>query len=465
MSSRSNCMSPSLKLRFLIVLIPLFIISCSGKNPVNSGKNPPSTDNNIQITADPSSTHQTMIGFGGALTWYSDRIISSAHKDSITNLLFKDMGTDIIRLKNWYYPQNYPTNKSANTMNTPGTKTTFDATNQLYDIAKKDDPNIKVLLSSWGPPASLKSNGSLDQGTLKKDNSGFMYQAFADYWTDILDHITFDPDYISIQNEPTFVTSQWTTCQWSASELPDLPGYDKAFDMVYNQIKNRKNPPKMIGPESQDISSSFSSFADALKNKPYLDMYAYHTYNFNSNTDISQTTSLLQSIHNNYANKPNIMTEYSGMSWFKTAEFINNVVVQADASGYIYWEMVWDSGNSNAMIGIDNAGNFTVSPFYYVMKHFAKYVSNGYKRVSVTSSNSDFYVSGFINPAGNKLTLILINPLTLTKAVDLNVKGKTISGVKAIQSVQNDYYKPVDNASSQSLSLPGQSITTVVLNI
>jgi len=444
----------------------LLFISCSNKTITSSGGDLNSnTPKNPQITANPSTTYQTMIGFGGALTWYSDRLTSSAKEDTISKLLFKDMGTDIIRLKNWYYPKNYPTNKSTHTMISSGTKTMFESTNKIYNIAKQYDPNIKVLLSSWGPPDSLKSNGSMDQGTLRKDKSGFMYQAFANYWTDILNHITFNPDFISIQNEPTYTTSKWTTCKWSATELPDLPGYNKAFDLVYNQIKNRKNPPKMIGPESQDISNTFAGFADALKTKSYLAMYAYHTYNFNNNTDISQTTSLLKGIHNNYGNKPNIMTEYSGMSWFKTAEFINNVLVQADASGYIYWEMVWDSGSKNAMIGIDNSGNFTVTPFYYVMKHFAKYISEGYKRIDMSSTNSNLMISGFINPSNDQLTLILINPLNIKKPVDLNVKGKTVSSIKALQSVQGNYYQSVSDVSTKGLNLPGQSITTVVLNI
>lgn len=452
----------------LLVMVALFLVSCNGKNPVstNPGSNK-KTNTNVQITAYPDTTFQTMVGFGGALTWYSNLYINSANKDTISKLLFKDMGTDIIRLKNWYYPKNYPTNKSTTTMNSPTTKQLFDDTNQIYSIAKKYDPNIKVLLSSWGPPAEMKSNDNLREGTLKKDSSGvFMYQAFANYWTDILNHISFNPDYISIQNEPTFVTNQWTTCKWSATELPSLPGYLKAFKMVHDQIKNRTNPPVMIGPESQDINTSFSGFADALKSLPYLGMYAYHIYNFNSNTEINQTTDLLKSIHTNYGNKPNMMTEYSGMSWFKTAELINNVVTKADASGYIYWEMVWDASSKYAMIGIDNSGNYTVTPFYYVMKHFAKYISAGYKRVAVTSSNSDFSVSGFINPSKNQMTLILINPLNMPKKMDLQVNGKSISKTMAIQSVNNNYYQKLSDVTSpKGITLPGQSITTVVVNI
>ena len=42
-----------------------------------------------------------MIGFGGAVTWYSDRITSSSKKDEITDLIFMDLimpGMDGVQL-------------------------------------------------------------------------------------------------------------------------------------------------------------------------------------------------------------------------------------------------------------------------------------------------------------------------------------------------------------------------------
>src|SRR5690606_9966025 len=123
-----------------------------------------------------------------------------SHKEEIYQLIFNDLGMDILRLKNWYYPAGYPEVKSPEKMLSRGDKAMFDASNFFYKKAKEFNPDIKVLLSSWGPPTSLKSNDHLREGTLKKNAGGFMYDEFADYWVDILDHIPFQPDYISIQN-------------------------------------------------------------------------------------------------------------------------------------------------------------------------------------------------------------------------------------------------------------------------
>lgn len=83
-----------------------------------------------------------MIGFGGALTWYSDRVLVNSKSEEIYQLMFEDLGMNILRLKNWYYPQDYPVNKSPEVMLTSGDKTMFEATNLFYAKAKEN--NLKI---------------------------------------------------------------------------------------------------------------------------------------------------------------------------------------------------------------------------------------------------------------------------------------------------------------------------------
>src|SRR5579871_5243404 len=235
-------------IRVVVLLLLAFGISCSK----SSDPSPPAitTPEAITITVDPTQVNQQMVGFGGALTWYSNWLTPNNNLNTIADLMFTDLGIDIIRFKNWYYPDNYPTDKTTTTMTADGSNAAWDATNTLYTLAMQRNSNIKILFSSWGPAASLKSNGLLPNGTLMKDNNGnFVYDDFAQYWSDVLDHVPFNPDYISIQNEPTFVTSGWTTCQWSNTETTSLPSYNIALDSVYNKIKKRAFVPVMVGPE------------------------------------------------------------------------------------------------------------------------------------------------------------------------------------------------------------------------
>lgn len=418
-----------------------------------------------QVTLDPMTTHQEMLGFGGAVTWMCERITLNSNTDEITQLLFDDLGSDIVRFKTWYYPTGYPDDKSPDEMTVDGYADAFEATNQLYDLAKQHNEDIDVLLSSWGPPAPLKSNGSIYAGTLKRnDNGEFVYGAFAEYWEDILTHITFKPEYISIQNEPDFVTEDWETSEWRPTETSSYPGYETAIDSVYERIRVQNNPPAFIGPETA-TTGAMESYVSVLQDKEFVERYGYHLYDFSADTPIEETVTPLQNLSNFATGKPNIMTEYSRMGWFRTARLINTVVVEANASGYIYWKGTW-SGD-NAMITVDFDGNYEVQPFYYVLKHFAKHVNEGYDRIEVSTSTDRLDVSGYKNPAGDKLTLILINPISVQREVSIDVaSGASIQNMSVFQSQSGSFYEDRSaEATADALTLPPSSITTVSIEL
>ncbi|MGC3944705.1 MAG: hypothetical protein QM762_09310 [Chryseolinea sp.] len=301
-----------------VVMALLFtssMFSCGGSDPDPEPEppTPPVTvADSVAIVVNVADLKQEMIGFGGALTWYSPWVANNNKVNEIADLMFDDLGIDIIRFKNWYYPNNYPIDKTTTDMPDDNAKSHWDATNKLHELARARNQDVKVLLSSWGPPKSLKSNGKLQEGTLKKDDNGFMYDAFADYWIDVLDHVPFDPDYISIQNEPTYVNAGWTTCEWAITETSALPGYNTAFNKVFDKIKGRTHVPLMMGPESQDIPK-FSSFANVLKDNANCRLYAYHPYNITSGTSADATIASLKSV-GGFSTKLNLMTEFSDNS-------------------------------------------------------------------------------------------------------------------------------------------------------
>jgi glucuronoarabinoxylan endo-1,4-beta-xylanase len=455
----------------LLLIWTLF--SCGGESdPDPEPPTPPVTaSDSVGITVNTAAVKQEMIGFGGALSWYSNWVTDNNKVNEMADLMFTDLGIDIIRFKNWYYPANYPTDKTTTNMPDDNAKINWDATNKLYELAKTRNPDIKVLLSSWGPPKSLKSNAKLQEGTLKKDDAGFMYDAFASYWFDVLDHVPFNPDYISIQNEPTYINSGWTTCEWAINETSTLPGYNTAFNNVYDKIKGRADVPLMIGPESQDIPK-FTSFANVLKDNVNCGLYAFHPYNINSGTSAAAIVSSLQSV-GNFSTKPNLMTEFSdNLDWFNTALFIQNTLVYANTSGYIYWKLAWStpaSGEDAAMVSIGSGSAtaaYKVTPYYYLIKHFSKHIDAGYHRVETSTANASLYTSAFTSGDNKKLTIIAINSGSESVKVYFEATGKTITSVSASQSVTGNYYKKVEvGAPKKSISLPAKSITTVVLGI
>lgn len=448
----------------------LLLVQCQSCR--NNGQDDPEINPVIsKMIIDPSVTYQEMIGFGGSLTWYADRIITSPQKTQICQLLFEDLGTDIIRFKNNYYPMGYPAVKSTDVMENTSIKNLYTITNDLSTIARQYNPGMQFMVSSWTPPSALKSNDNLREGTLKKENGVFMYEAFADYWNDVLDNLPFNPDYISIQNEPGWITPDWETCEWRPTETTDFPGFVNAFDAVWNKIGSRANPPKMLGPEAENIGHSpklggntFGLFSTPLKDKPHLAAYAYHTYNYSASTLIAQTKADLNMIRDSYGNKPCIMTEYSNFTWLNTAWFIIQNLNEANASGYLYWLMAWSDTNSDSMIRLTSSGSYTLTPFYYVMKHFSREIDRGYVRVNVLSPFIP--ASAFIDPSGKKITVVAVNPTDEAANYNFEVTGRSVKSIRAAQTDAVSNYKDIAPVTSDHyLILKPKSVTTVVLEI
>jgi glucuronoarabinoxylan endo-1,4-beta-xylanase len=420
------------------------------------------------ISIDLKNVKQEMVGFGGALTWYSNWMTNSSKKEEIADLLFEDLGLDIIRFKNWYYPDYYPEDKSTSTMTYDNAKALWGVTNELYTMAKNRNEDVKILLSSWGPPKYLKSNNSYREGTLKKQDGAFMYDELATYYADVLNALPWNPDYLSIQNEPTYINSGWTTCEWAASETATLPDYHIAFDKVYEQIKDRTHTPILIGPESQDVPK-YAAFANKLVNKDHCGMLAYHPYNINATTTEMQITSSLNTI-GAIADKPNLMTEFSDnlKDWWSTANFMQHTLVKANSSGYIYWKLIWNtpsSGEDAAVISVNQEGNYKITPYYYVLKHFSKFIDFGYTRVEASSNKTELSISAFKNPNGKNITLVVINnAVTGATKVDFLLHDEKVKTFFAYQTKGSDYYKELISEDN-TLELPARSLTTVVVTL
>lgn len=431
--------------------------------------------NVAELVLDPTQRHQTMIGFGGALTWYADRILSSPHADAITELIFNDLGADIIRFGNWYYPQDYPA--STDPTDIPSSeRTLFDTTNALYERAVATNPAIKVLLSSWGPPPALKSNAHLREGTLKKENGAFVYDAYAQYWVDSLDQIGFVPDYLSIQNEPGYTNPGWTTSEWRPVETDAFPGYERALEKVHEHIRDRPNPPLLIGPEAENIGTAswdpalntFRAFTDPVRENEFLHAYAYHLYNVGTRGQIESVVPTLQMIRNEFGDRPNFMSEFSKneFGYIETAHLIQNTLIEANTAAYIYWNLAWDAAAPEALIGISASGEYSVQENYYALKHFAKHIDPGYRRIELSGSDASFKVSAFVRPDGRELVIIAVNTLEDDRLVNWNLGNLAVSNSVAFRTEAGASYSPlVEFSLAGETALPPRSITTYILEL
>jgi glucuronoarabinoxylan endo-1,4-beta-xylanase len=411
---------------------------------------------------DLSIKHQKIEGFGSALAFYESWVTDHPAKEEMYQLVFQDLGLDWLRIRNDFkYQENFAVYSK-----------------EFVDKAKKwRGDSLRVLMCGWTPPATLKNNDKTNNGTLKKDANGFIYDAYSTYWKDALlayQKAGIYPNWLSIQNEPDWLTDEWETCKFDPTESEKYPGYDKALASVLEKIKDIQVKPQLLGSEMLGIgNNNFYLYNSPLKSNENLYAYAYHLYNGGDPDHPDSYNAALQNIKKDFSNKPNVMTEYEHKvsTWYKTAWLMNNVLTEANASAYFYWDLIWPNGG---LIDIDNpyqkdswrnAKGYKKTGSYYAFKHFSRHIEAGDQRVEHKSSNSALENSAYLSADGKKLVIILINPTEKDIKTKLELGGMSFINSKIYQSVENNFYQDKGGLVNSSIELPTKSVTTLVLNI
>jgi hypothetical protein len=220
----------------------------------------------------------------------------------------------------------------------------------------------------------------------------------------------------------------------------------------------------------------FLDQAVPLRSRSYLGINAFHNYNMTDLSKIDGEIPSLNSVRDEsaLANRPNWMTEFSRgeFDWLDTAKVIHNTLVEADSSAYIYWKLVWGDSvsNSEIMINIDGAGNYVVGPTYFAIKHFSKHISRGHQRFHVSGSSTNVRASGYINLAGNKVTLIVLNTGNTDTIVSFRFLGLPVASTTAFRTRQFDIggfpYRALGQVNlATNQTVVKNSITTYVIDL
>ena len=439
------------------------------------------------ITVDPGAAKQNILGFGAASVYYQSWIMNlpDDQQEALFDTAFTGLNLSLLRIGNWYQDE--------------------DASKLNDDIAivkaakARLGNRMKIQMSSWSAPASLKPSGSLNgeaghsdsDKSLKKANGdaygAYAYTDFANWWKKSIDAYTaagIAPDYVSLQNEPDWPAKYEETI-FDPTESNEVAGYKEALNAVYDAVKGKA---KILGPEPLGIGySNFEKYAKELDNSK-LDGYAYHLYNAGDGNDDSGINYLnpenfrkpMKAIADVYGkgDKPIIMTEFCPMldepreeDMLGLAHIMQIGFTDGHLSGYIAWQLFW--GYHAQLIGVcpgagwdlDGSGRYVceaaeikIFPEYHAMRHYSKFVNPGWYVVGSTTDGNDLHTVAFRSADGDSLTVVAINKASATS---LNFAVEGYDPVYAIQSSENgDKSKPVTAAAS--LDAPAKSITTVV---
>ncbi len=429
-------------------------------------------------TIDTTKTYQTIEGLGGATAFYAGWITAHPYKQEIYTNAFAGLNLSMLRLGDWYRYQ------------TPLAGFDSAATEIVANANRVLGHSVPVYMSSWSPPAFLKSNGQVGNGgTLIFTNGSFAYTNFAQYWYDSIQAYQSNGvnlTWASIQNEPDFVAS-YDSCIFHPTEDTvngtNYASYSKALDAVYQKLSNLPSPPKLLAPEPVHISFGDLGNYGATMNSNSFYGVAHHLYGDGGATGDS-FLSAISSATNVFRSKPHFMTEYGDVAdMIECANLIHNSLVVEQVSGYNHWSLVWP-GTTGGLIQIENpfasqstwtnappgtptqSHGWWYSPSYWAIKHFSYFIQPGYKRVSATDNDNNVRSSAFLSPDGLRLVVVLINTnAAVSSTMNFDFGATFNHGISRVyQTASTNYYFQSLGILTNAQVLPPRSLTTVVLD-
>jgi glucuronoarabinoxylan endo-1,4-beta-xylanase len=435
-------------------------------------------------TVDPTTTYQTIEGLGGAITFYDGWVPAHPYKLEIYTNAFAGLNLSMLRLADWF-------RYDAGFNSTGDGSVAGDIVSNANRLLGHPVP---VYMSSWAPPAFLKSNGQTGNGgTLLYTNGSFVYAGFAQYWYDSLQAYKTNgvvPTWISIQNEPDWAAG-YDSCVLEPTEETvngtNYASYAKALDATYQLLTNLPSPPKLLGPECVHIAyNDLQNYATYMNSNSFYGV-AYHLYGDSSDGTADGFIGNLSAATSIFPSKPHFMTEYGMPDMIGTACLIHNCLTAGQDSGFNYWSLVWPYAG-DALVEIENpyaspstwtnappgvttdSHGWWLTPAYWAMKHFSYFIQPGYRRVSATDNDPNVRSSAFLSPDNLRLVVVLINTnATTASTMTFNFGIFSVGSSSVYQTAGTNTYAGTNTflslgALTNPLALPPLSITTVVLN-
>ncbi len=427
-------------------------------------------------TVNVNTIYQRLEGFGGSACYDTMALAAHPNREAVYDLLFRDLGMDVLRIKNTYQVGVYGSSE-------------ITATGQIVAAARQPtrNPNLKLFLVPWSPAAYLKSDGYVGgqghyNGTLKRDANepfDYVYNAYADWWLNSLtgpggfNSVGIYPDYISIQNEPDW-GEQDQECRFDPTENLSYAGYDEAFEAVFNKIDGNVSPmPKMLAPESMGFGGS-RAYISALYDRGQINNvygYSHHLYSDGSYTNPDGMIGGMQSYHNDYHNKPLFQTEYGQLGGPPTfddaillAQYIHNCLVYEGVTSYYHWTSFRDgSYTTGGMINLTTGGGYIVRDLYWFFKAYTYFTDPNWYRIGATSSpSSNLRMTAFKSPDGNQQTIVILNKSSSSTNLTLTLNGFSLDNSEIYRSSETEHWAYIGPFyAGGSLMLPARSITTI----
>ncbi len=406
------------------------------------------------VTVNDASASQTWDGFGGAfneLGW--SYLTTAALQTQAVQALFGKDGCNFAWGRIPIGASDYATSRYTDD------ETANDTTMASFSITRDQQkliPYIKAALavksdirfwgSPWTPPTWMKTgpftattgsgtttSSNFDSGNMKNDDTTF--KAYAQYlikWVQAFQAQGINVSIVSPQNEPNY-EQNYPSCHWATADFVKFVSqyFGPAITTAGLSIKIMDGT--LSNPSGDaDIGSQILQNATA---KSYIGAIGVQ-WGMSSSSNVNTLKNLAGGI-------PIWLSETEcGGSTGSSAPAPNDIGYANDTWGYITgaikngltaynaWNMVLDAGgqgiddarkwNQNALI-VSSGGSLTLTPAYYVYRHFSQFAAVGAKVVATSGGDA----IGFKNPDGS-LVAVMHNSGAANSAYVVSIGGKKL---------------------------------------
>ncbi|MBC7525874.1 MAG: glycoside hydrolase family 30 protein [Flavobacterium sp.] len=447
-----------------------------------------STDNNlVKVEINPNEKFQTITGFGGAFTESSAYLLNRLSKENQNKIMlayFSNEGANYSLTRTHINSCDFSLKHYAYAMvdgdkNLDHFSIEEDKKNNLIPMilqAKSiSKEGFKIIASPWTAPPWMKDNKAWVGGKLLPEYNDTWALYFLKY-IDAYKKEGIDIWGITVENEPHGNGNNWESMLFSPKEMtdfvqnhlgPKLEHDGKANIKIFGYDQNRAGLKEWVDEMYRDEQSS-----------KYFAGTAIHWYE----STYDYFPDALQYAHNKAPNKYLIETEgcvdseipkWKDDAWYWEKEatdwgwdwasekdkhlhpkyapvnrYATDIIgcLNNWVDGWIDWNMVLDKqGGPNwfknwcvAPIIVDDIKDEVyLTPLYYTMAHFSKFMRPGAVKIGCSISNKDLKATAVKNPDGT-IAVVIFNPTELKQTIDIQLNNRnTIISInaKALQTI------------------------------
>jgi glucuronoarabinoxylan endo-1,4-beta-xylanase len=347
-----------------------------------------------------------------------------------------------------------------------GSCSTVNATcaGEVSDMQLAIANGARVWSTPWSPPASMKSNGSVDNGgSLLVGSYGAYATYLANYVKSLSSLYGINLYALSVQNEPE-KNVYYDSAIWSAADFDAFIGTNLGPTFASDGLS-----PLIIMPETstwQDLGAYASANMSDSTAAQYVSIYATHDY-----SHAAASAYPLGRAYGKRLWETEICDDLSGIfdpsmtSALQYAQYINDWMTIANANAWHFWWLYGSSDDDQALV--DRSG--TVSKRLYMIGNYSKFVRPGFYRIDATATpQSGVSVSAYKNSTSGALVMVVINQNSSNVSQSFTLNGVTASSVTPwITSASFDLVQQSEvsvSGGSFTYDLPESSITTFVGN-